>query len=113
MSKISDTIKVNYMDAIKAFLEGQGDEVLLVKSGTFSIPWANSESGEEGYINITFSIPKGERGGSGYNGHDEAENYEFEQAEKAAKRAEAKAKAEAKKARDAEARKAKATAKAE
>ena len=94
MSKISDTIKVNYMDAIKAFLEGQGDEVLLVKSGTFS-------------------IPKGERGGSGYNGHDEAENYEFEQAEKAAKRAEAKAKAEAKKARDAEARKAKAAAKAE
>lgn len=108
MSKISDTIKVKYMDTLKEFLENQGDEVLLVKSGTYSIPWVDDESGEEGYINITFSIPKGERGGDGYDAYDEAENYKFEQAEKASAAAERKAKVEAKAKRDAELRAAKA-----
>lgn len=110
MSKVTDSVKVAFMEQVKEFLEANGEEVLLVKSGTFSIPFVSGE--EEGYVNITFSIPKGERGGNGYDGHSEAENYAFEVAEKAAKAAERKAKAEAKKVRDAELRAAKA-AKAE
>ena len=61
------------------------EEVLQVKSGTYSIPWAEGE--EEGYINITFSIPKGERGGDGYDGHSEAENYLIECEQKKRKKA--------------------------
>ena len=58
--KISDTVKEQFMETVKNLLEANGEEVLKVKSGTYSIPWARGE--EEGYINITFSIPKGERG---------------------------------------------------
>ena len=110
MSKVSDSVKVEFMEMVKNFLESHGEEVLLVKSGTYSIPWA--EGDEEGYVNITFSVPKGERGGDGYDGYAEAENYKFDVEQKAAKAAERKAKAEAKAKRDAELRAAKAAAKA-
>ena len=97
-----DTIKTEFMERVKAFLENEGEDVLLVKSGTYSIPWVRDE--EEGYINVTFSIPTGQRGGEGYDGYSEAENYKFECEEKARKAEERKAKAEAKKVRDAEVR---------
>ena len=99
---VNDEIKANFMETIKAVLEANGEEVLLVKSGTYSIPWVKDE--DEGFINITFSIPKGERGGDGYDGYAEAENYAMETAEKKRKAEERKAKAEAKKLRDAELR---------
>lgn len=75
--KNSELVKADFMALIKAFLEEKGEEVLLVKSGTFSIPWARGE--DEGYMNLTFSIPKGARDGGGYDGHDEAQNFELEQ----------------------------------
>lgn len=78
--KNSELVKADFMAQVKAFLEGKGEEVLLVKSGTFSIPWAYGE--DEGYINLTFSIPKGARDGEGYSGHEEAENFELEQKNK-------------------------------
>jgi len=91
--KIGETVKANFMADFKAVLEEKGDEVLLVKSGTYSIPWV--VDGEEGYINVTFSIPKGARDGEGYDGHEEAQNFALEQSNKdaeKAKREEAKAK---------------------
>lgn len=99
---VNDEIKSEFMETIKAVLEANGEEVLLVKSGTYSIPWVKDD--DEGFINITFSIPKGERGGNGYDGYAEAENYAMETAEKKRKAEERKAKAEAKKLRDAELR---------
>jgi len=83
--KNSELVKANFMAQVKAFLEERGEEVLLVKSGTFSIPWAYGE--DEGYLNLTFSIPKGARDGEGYSGHEEAENFALEQRAKAAKKA--------------------------
>lgn len=83
--KVGETIKARFMSAYREAMEAQGEEVLLVKSGTLSIPWALD--GEEGYINVTFSIPKGARDGEGYSGHEEAENFAFEQSAKAAKKA--------------------------
>lgn len=91
--KNGELVKANFMAQVKAFLEEKGEEVLLVKSGTFSIPWAHEE--DEGYINLTFSIPKGARDGEGYSGHDEAQNFELEQKnklEEKAKREDAKQK---------------------
>ncbi len=78
--KNSELVKADFMALIKTFLEGKGEEVLLVKSGTFSIPWVLGE--DEGYMNLTFSIPKGSRDGEGYDGHDEAQNFELEQKNK-------------------------------
>ena len=91
--KVGETVKAHFMSAYREAMEAQGEEVLLVKSGTFSIPWALE--GEEGYINVTFSIPKGARDGEGYDGHDEAQNFELEQKiklEEKAKREDAKQK---------------------
>lgn len=91
--KIGETVKANFMANFKEFLEGNGEEVLLVKSGTYSIPWVLE--GEEGYINVTFSVPTGARDGEGYDGHEEAQNFTLERANKdaeKAKRDEAKAK---------------------
>ena len=79
MAKVrnSEIVKTSFMAQIKAFLEEKGEEVLRVKSGTFSIPWVLGE--DEGYLNLTFSIPKGSRDGEGYDGHAEAQNFELEQ----------------------------------
>ena len=95
MAKVrnSELVKANFMAQVKAFLEEKGEEVLQVKSGTFSIPWALGE--DEGDLNITFSIPKGPRDGEGYDGHAEAQNFELERKiklEEKARREAAKAK---------------------
>ena len=43
---------------------------------------------DEGYLNLTFSIPKGTREGDLYDGYEEAENYRLESEAKAKAKAE-------------------------
>ena len=97
--KNSELVKADFMALIKTFLEENCEEVLLVKSGTFSIPWARGE--DEGYLNLTFSIPKGARDGEGYDGHDEAQNFELEQKNKLEEKAKREVAKQKKIARDA------------
>lgn len=82
MSKVSNTIKEFFLEAITKFLQDNGEEVLQVKSGTISLPWA--KDGEEGYINITVSVPKGSKD-EPYNGHEESVDYAFKLEQKAEK----------------------------
>lgn len=97
-SKIETEIREEFMAAVRELFEGKGEDVLQVKSGTISIPWARGEN--EGYLNIAFSIPKGERDKENkcyipYDGYEEAQNYAQETEAKRAKKAEtAKKKAE-------------------
>lgn len=97
-SKIETEIREEFMAAVRELFEGKGEDVLQVKSGTISIPWARGD--DEGYLNIAFSIPKGERDKENkcyipYDGYEEAQNYAQETEAKRAKRAEtAKKKAE-------------------
>lgn len=87
MAKNSEIVKIDFMGKVKEFLESGGETVLQVKSGTFSIPWALN--GDEGYLNLTFSIPKGSReDGIPYDGYDEAENYRLVTEEKEKAKAE-------------------------
>ena len=86
MAKKSEIVKMDFMRKVKEFLESEGEVVLQVKSGTFSIPWALD--GDEGYLNLTFSIPKGSRDGDLYDGYEEAENYRLESEAKAKAKAE-------------------------
>ena len=87
MAKNSEIVKMDFMRKVKEFLESEGEIVLQVKSGTFSIPWALD--GDEGYLNLTFSIPKGSReDGIPYDGYDEAENYRLVTEEKEKAKAE-------------------------
>ena len=97
-SKIETEIREEFMSAVRELFEGKGEDVLQVKSGTISIPWSRGE--DEGYLNIAFSIPKGERDKENkcyipYDGYEEAQNYAQETEAKRAKKAEtAKKKAE-------------------
>ena len=97
-SKVETEIREEFMSAVRELFEGKGEDVLQVKSGTISIPWARGD--DEGYMNIAFSIPKGERDKENkcyipYDGYEEAQNYAQETEAKRAKKAEtAKKKAE-------------------
>ena len=97
-SKIETEVREEFMSAVRELFEGKGEDVLQVKSGTISIPWVRGD--DEGYLNIAFSIPKGERDKENkcyipYDGYEEAQNYAQETEVKRAKKAEtAKKKAE-------------------
>ena len=102
-SKIETEIREEFMTAVRELFEGKGEDVLQVKSGTISIPWSRGD--DEGYINIAFSIPKGERDKENkcyipYDGYEEAQNYAQETEAKHAKKAEAAKKKAEKIARD-------------
>lgn len=84
--KISDSIRAAFMEKVSAFLSESGETVLTIKSNTISIPWAEGE--DEGYINLTFTIPKGSRDGTPFDGFEEAANYKLETEAKAAAKAE-------------------------
>lgn len=97
-TKIENLIREEFMENVREFFKERGEEVLQVKSGTLCIPWARDD--DEGYINISFVIPKGERDKENktyipYDGYEEAQNYAQETETKRAKKAEiAKKKAE-------------------
>ena len=102
-SKIETEIREEFMSAVREMFEGKGEDVLQVKSGTISIPWSRGD--DEGYINIAFSIPKGERDKENkcyipYDGYEEAQNYAQATEAKRAKKAEAAKKKAEKIARD-------------
>ena len=102
-SKIETEIREEFMSAVREMFEGKGEDVLQVKSGTISIPWSRGD--DEGYINIAFSIPKGERDKENkcyipYDGYEEAQNYAQETEAKRVKKAEAAKKKAEKIARD-------------
>lgn len=89
-----DTIRNSYMEKIREMLSVD-DEVLTTGTNEFCLPICN-DNGEEGYLVLTFKIPKGSRDGDPYDGYAMAEEYQMKVAEKLAK-AEAKEKAKAKK----------------
>lgn len=97
--KKTDEIRNKFMASVKSALVASGevneDEVLLVNSNAYAIPFVTDE-GDEGYVKIVFSIPTGSREDKeGYDGYAEAQDYArkcAEKAEKAKKAAEQKAK---------------------
>ena len=100
-----ELIRTNYLDLVAEFLLNSGEEVLLVASNTIAIPVVGCE-GNEDYLKITFAVPTGaNKGLDPYNGHEEAENYQHDLAEKKRKAEEKAKEKEAKKKRDEEIRK--------
>lgn len=82
-------------------------DVLPVSASELAIPCLDAE-GNEKFVLIKVSIPRGTRNGEGgytpYDGYAAAEDYAQDCEEKAAKKADAEAKKQAKIARDAKAR---------
>ena len=89
-----DSIRQRLMRDAKTLFEGLDFEVLITGTQELCIPIVDEE-GEEGYVVLTFKIPKGDRDGNPYDGYAVAEDFAMKQkakAEKAKTQAEAKAK---------------------
>ena len=99
----ASAVRAEDLKRIKDYFTEAGEEVLLIKSGTYAIPVVDSNN-TDGWVTITVTIPKGSRDGEPFDGYEVAEDFAFEQAEKEKKKAEEAAKREKKKAKDAAAR---------
>lgn len=111
MSKF-DAVRNRLMKDCKVLFEGLDYEVLRTGTQELCLPIIGDDN-EDGYLVITFKIPKGSRDGDLYDGYAVAEEYRMKveaKTEKAKKSAEAKAR---KIERDKAAREARAKAKAE
>ena len=110
---LHEALRTRYINAVRTYLEGQGEEVLITNSNEIALPCVDDEGNDE-FVVVTFKVPTGSReGGEVYDGYSIAEDYAMKvasKAEAAQKRAEAKAR---KIARDKAQREAKAKMKAE
>lgn len=91
--KIGEKTRKEIMEVVGLALQKYGFDVLVTGSNSYAIP--NVEDENETAVKIVFSIPKGERGGAGYDPYEDAQAYTFKQNEKKVK-AEKKAKKEKK-----------------
>lgn len=109
---LHEALRAGYMERIKAFLESEGEEVLVTGSNEFALPCVDNAGNDE-FMVLVFKVPTGSRDGEPYDGYGMAEDFRIKSETKAAKAKElAKAKAE-KIAKDKAQREAKAKAKAE
>lgn len=105
-----ELIRKEYLTKVSEFLDSLNEEVLLVKSNEIAIPVVGCE-GNEDYLVITFKVPTGaNKGTEPYNGHELAQDYIHNLAEKERKAEERKAEKARKIAKDKEIREAKAKA---
>lgn len=100
---LDEELRNEFVEVIKNWLNERGEEVQQYKSNEIGFPCVDTE-GNEKFIKIAISIPRGERNGDPFDGYVAAQNYEFECAAKAEKAREAAAKKEAKIKKDAERR---------
>ena len=111
MANNFNSVRNSYISLISDVLKAQGDHVLVTGSQELAIPIVNAD-GDEGFMVLTFKIPKGSRDGDPYDGYLAEKSYALNVAKKEAKAKEAAEKKAAKIAKDAKARAAKAEAKA-
>ena len=105
-----EILRRTFLEKVSEFLAASGEEVLLVKSNEIAIPVVGCE-GNEDYLVITFKVPTGaNKGTEPYNGHELAQDYIHNLAEKERKAEERKAEKARKIAKDKEIREAKAKA---
>lgn len=107
-AQLETAIRNDFLTAISDFIsESRETDVLPVSASELAIPCLDAE-GNEKWVLIKVSIPRGTRNGEGgydpYDGYSVAEDYQIEQADKAEKKAAAEAKKQAKIAKDQKAR---------
>lgn len=94
MASKFDKVRENLMEECKNLLEKSQYDVLRTASQELCIPIVGDD-GEEGYLVMTFKVPKGSRDGDPYDGYSVAEEYKMkceEKERKAKENAEKKAK---------------------
>ena len=85
-----DSVRNEIMEMVSKVLIDNGYEVLVTGSQERCIPIVNEEK-DEGYLVLTFKVPKGSRDGDAYDGYEVAEDYKLKVETKAAKAKEAAA----------------------
>ena len=103
-AQLETAIRNDFLTAISDFIsESRETDVLPVSASELAIPCLDAE-GNEKWVLIKVSIPRGTRNGEGgydpYDGYSVAEDYQIEQADKAEKKAKAEEKKQAKIAAD-------------
>lgn len=95
---LREKVRNFYLDKITKFLDGEGEEILMIKTNQFCFPVVDDE-GNELFIKVVVSVPNGSKDKNGatipFDGYGEAIGYETEKKQKEEKKAEkAKKKAE-------------------
>lgn len=103
-AQLETAIRNDFLTAISDFIsESRETDVLPVSASELAIPCLDAE-GNEKWVLIKVSIPRGTRNGEGgydpYDGYSVAEDYQIEQADKAEKKAKAEERKQAKIAAD-------------
>lgn len=84
--KLDTFIREEHMKKAKEYYENLNMDCVQIANNQLAIPVIHE--GEEAWLRLTFSIPKGPRGGNPFDGYEEAEHYEDDQIEKEEKRKE-------------------------
>ena len=111
MASKFDKVRESIMGEVGKLFEKMDYDVLRTGSQELCIPIIGKDN-EEGYLVITFRVPKGSRDGDIYDGYAMAEDYKIRCEAKVEKKKEADKKKAAKIKRDEEMRRQKAEAKA-
>ena len=82
--QLDEEIKVRFLEGVSEHLENAGEEVLRVGSNELALPVVDS-NGEERWLVVIFKVPTGSRDGDPYDGYAMKEDYDMNQAKKAAK----------------------------
>lgn len=106
-----DKVRNEMMAKVSALFAEADFDVLQTGTNEICVPIIGDEA-EEGYLVMTFKVPKGSRDGDAYDGYAMAEDFKMKTEAKAEKAKKAKEAKDKKIARDAEMRKQKAEAKA-
>ena len=103
-ASLENALRNDCLSLLKEFLDKQyGCDVLPVSASEIALPVTDAE-GNEKFLLVKVSIPRGTRNGQGgydpYDGYAAAEDYAQDLTDKAAKKAESEAKKQAKIAKD-------------
>ena len=107
-AQLETLLRNDFLNFVGEAIENDREaDVLRVSASELAIPCLDAE-GNEKWVIVKISIPRGTRNGEGgyepYDGYAAAEDYQIEQGEKAEKKAAAEAKKQVKIAKDQKAR---------
>lgn len=84
-SQMATAKRNEVLEMLTEYLTDLDEEVMRESGNTIVFPSVDAD-GNELYVKITVAIPRGDRSGEAYNGHDAAQAYEDKQKFIAAKR---------------------------
>lgn len=85
--QLNDALRNQYLEMIKTFLEGKGEEVLITGTNELCLPCLDSQQNDK-FIQIVIKVPTGSRDGDAFDGYGLAKEFQMKQNAKAQKKKE-------------------------